>query len=444
MIGCAGPAKLAQRSEEKLAAGDAWHAWQLAIRSLDRQPGNPRARDAATAAGAAIAQDWQRRIRALADLDSVQAAEQVLEFVEFRANAARYATIPLSSGWPNEEQTLRRSAARIHYQSGNQALAAQRPKKAYLEFHEAERFVTPYRDASRLADRAFEKALTRVAVVPFNAAPEHSDLAAQVANSWRGDLVQGLSPPNSWFTKMLSDEDVTRSMTVSQLGRLSRDEALQLARKAGAQRLVYGSLGDVRSQTRLQFFKESVSRRIVVKGPDGQTATRWVDVPIEVVARIRDVTVGVDYEILSTRDGASLAHQSMDRTTSARVVWTSYQPEGDLDAYSLVSDTYRAAHPDEARGVEKRWKDACGEGTTLQQVLQARRATRDDGRYRRDSLGRFIAGAAFVFLEDLPPSEDLAFAALAKGSSVLRDDLRRLDPIDDVDLGVTVTSSDSR
>src|SRR5215510_11817681 len=40
VLACAGPNKLAQRSEEKLAGGDSWRAWQLATRALDREPGN--------------------------------------------------------------------------------------------------------------------------------------------------------------------------------------------------------------------------------------------------------------------------------------------------------------------------------------------------------------------------------------------------------------------
>ena len=81
LAGCAGSAKLTQQSQQKLAAGDVWRAWQLATHALDKEPGNPSARDAATAAGGAIAQDWERRIRALAAVDSMQAADQVLEFV---------------------------------------------------------------------------------------------------------------------------------------------------------------------------------------------------------------------------------------------------------------------------------------------------------------------------------------------------------------------------
>ena len=70
------------------------------------------------------------------------------------------------------------------------------------------------------------------------------------------------------------------------------------------------------------------------------------------------------------------------------------------------------------------------------QVLEARRSSRNAGRYDRDVLPRFVAGAAFVFLQELPPAEDRAFAALSGGWRPLCDDLLRLDPVDEVDLGM--------
>jgi hypothetical protein len=90
MTGCAGPAKLAERSEDQLVAGDHWKAWNTAIRALDKAPANDRARAAARAASASISSDWQRRITAIAAEDSIAAAEQVLELASFRAGAARY------------------------------------------------------------------------------------------------------------------------------------------------------------------------------------------------------------------------------------------------------------------------------------------------------------------------------------------------------------------
>lgn len=436
LIGCAGTSKLSEKSEKKLASGDAWGAWQLATRALDKEPGNPRARAAATAAGASIAGEWQRRIRALAEVDSINAAEEVLELNDFRADAARYATIAVGAEWPEEERTLRLAAARFHYQSGVDAAKSRRPKKACAAFTNAERFVTGYRDAAKRADLALEEALTRVAVVPFRASSGDASLGVQVARAWRDELVEEFAPPTARFTRVLAGSGTERGMRVSELDGLSRAEAIRFGRAQGAQRVVWGTIGDVRSSTRLHLFRDTVARRVVGKSADGTESVHWMDVPIEVVARVRDVTVGVDYEVIEISKGTSLAHRHFERSTSARVVWTFYQPEGDPASYFLVSESVRGSNPDRVKDLEKRWTSVCGSATTLAQVLEARRKAGSSGHYAREALPRFAAGTAFVFLEELPPAGDLALSVLARGSAPLRDDLVRLDPIDDADLVV--------
>jgi hypothetical protein len=445
VAGCAGSAKLSKKSEEKLASGDAWKAWQLATRALDKEPGNPRAQSAATAAGTAIVQDWQRKIRALAEVDSAKAAEEVLALTEFRGDAAHYATIPVGEGWPVEERTIRRSAARTHYNLGVDAADGGRPKKACAEFSEARRYVSDYRDVVKREDRAMGDAMTRVVVVPFRTSTEDAALGSQVAQSWQDDLVENLAPPAAQFTRVVTGDAIRRTMTVADLDDVSREQAIRLARKAGAERVVWGSVGNVKSTTRLHLFHENVAHRVVERGPDGAESVRWVDVPIEVVSRVREVKVGVDYEVIDTRSGTSLVHRHLDRATSARVVWTYDRFEGEPSSYTLVAEPVRAAHPDRAKEVEARWNEACGTGTTLVQVLEARRsAGSSSGRYAREALPRFVAGAAFVFLEELPPAQDLALAALAQGSRSVREDLVRMDAVDDVDLGVAVPDAATR
>ena len=444
VIGCASSSKLSEKSEKKLASGDAWHAWQLATRALDKEPGNPRARSAATAAGASIVQEWQRKIRAVAETDSLGAAEEALKLDDFRAGAARYATIPVGAEWPAEELTIRRSAARVHYQHGVEAMNSKRPKKACAEFSDAERFVEGYRDAAKRADRALEEALTRVAVVPFRASSSDPSLGVQVARAWRDDLAEDLAPPAARFTRVLAGNAIERDMRVSELEDLSREEAVRLGRVRGAERVVWGSIGNVRSSTRLDLFKDTVARRVIEKNAEGHDVEHWVDVPIEVVARVRDVTVGVDYEVIETANGSTLAHRHFDRATTARVVWTSQQLDGDPSSYALVSEPARAANPDRAAQIEKKWAAVCGTATTIAQVVEARHKTGAGGRSAREALPRFAAGAAFVFLEDLPAADDMALSALTQGPSPLRDDLLRLDPIDDADLGVTERDDNGR
>lgn len=443
VAGCAGSSKLSQKSEEKLASGDAWKAWQLATRALDKEPGNPRAQSAATAAGTAIVQDWQRKIRDLAQLDSLSAAEEVLKLAEFRLNAAHYATVPVGAEWPSEESALRRAAARVHYQAGQEAAATKRPKKACIEYSEAARFVNDYRDVGRRIDRTLADATTRVAVAPFRTGTDDPAFGAQVAQAWQDQLAEQMEPPTAQFTKVLGGDTFRRSMTLSELEDLSRGDAIRMGRRLGAQRVVWGTIGRVKSSTQFHLFRDTVCRRVVDRDKDGHEITRWVDVPIEVVSRTRDVTAGVDYEVIETAGGASLLHRHVDRAGSARVVWTSYQPEGDPGSYSLVSDEMRSSNPDRARDVEKRWAAVCGSAVTLAQVLQERKRSGSSGPSSKEVLSRFATGAAFVFLQDLPPAEDLALAALQNGSGPLRDDLLKMDPVDDVDLG-TADDSDDR
>jgi hypothetical protein len=442
--GCAGPAKLAEKSGNKLAEGDHWQAWALATRALDKAPANPQARAAAAAAGASIASDWQRRIHALAEADSMAAAQQVLEFAAFRARAARYTSISAGTEWLEEERALRHSAARTHYQRGVSAIAARRPKQAWLHFNDAEHFVTGYRDAASRAERARDAALTRVAFVPFATVHGDATLGREIAATWRDEIAQRMVAPGVQFTRIVGSDVVEAAMPASRLGRVTREQAVRLGREAGAERVVWGSIGPVRSETRLHLFRETIARRVVEKSPDGREVTRWIEVPIEVVARERIATVDVTYELFATRGAAAVARQQDERTSSARVVWTSYTPEGDLGAYALVSETARTSDPERCKQVESRWASVCGAQTTLRQVLEARRSTRGGARYDRNVLPRFVAGAAFVFLEDLPPGEDLAYAALANGWQSLRDDLVRLDAVDDVDLGVALGDAKRR
>lgn len=442
VFGCAGPAKLAQKSQEKLDRGEYGRAWDLAVRALQKDAGNAQARAAASEAGNAMARQWEARIHALAASDSLAAADQVLALNDWRVGASHWAPISVSPSWAREEAALRSCGARTCYQRGTADLAAKRPKRAWLAFHDAQRYLPDYRDAAKLADKAREKAFARVAIVPLSAASSKAMLGREVAAAWRDDLAERFAPPDVNFTSILGSAAIEQQMSLGQLGRITRPEAIRMASKAGAQRVVWGSIGEIESKTSLHLFTDVVARRITQKNSDGTTTTRWVDVPIEVVARVRTVTVDADYEVVSTRDGATLAHREFQRSTSARVVWTSYAPEGDLAHYALVSDEVRSSNPSRAKAIESKWAEVCGTGTTLRQVLEARRGSRDSGHYVREALPRFVAGTAFVFLQELPPAEDLAYAALARGWEPLHADLLRLDATDDVDLGVNVSTRD--
>jgi hypothetical protein len=433
-IGCAGPAKLSEKSEGKLAEGDMWKAWQLATRALDKAPANPRARAAASAAASTIAQDWQRRIVALAGSDSTAAAEQVLAFAQFRTNAIPYTTVAVSSSWLETESGLRRGEAQRRYSDGLAAMRSRRPKKAYRQFLEAERFVSGYRDAMVRANAALQEGLTRVAIVPLSSSTGNVQIGRDVAAAWSGQLTEHI-PTGDYFTRIVPSDDVEQQLRVSDLGRTSRADAIRLGQRAGADRVVWGSIGPIDSHTGVQLFARNIWHLATVRDAGGHSVSRWVEVPVQVVARTRTVNVNLAYQVISTHGGATLASESTPRTLAARAVWTAYLPDGGPDTYALVTDEYRRADPDGAKRIESEWASVVGAGVTLAQVFDARRECAKRPLDRGQVLARYAAGAAFVMLEDLPSAQDLAQATLVSGWPKVQHSLVQLDDKDDVDLG---------
>jgi hypothetical protein len=250
-------------------------------------------------------------------------------------------------------------------------------------------------------------------------------MGRDVATAWNGALTERLAGADT-FTRILPADAVERGMRLSDLGRTTREGAIRLGEKAGADRVVWGSIGAIDAQSGVQVFDRNVWRR---------TRDGWVEVPLHVIARTRTVTADLAYEVIATKSGTTLARESGPRTLQARAVWTAVVPEGGSDGYALVTDEFRAANPERTRQIEGEWATVVGAGTTLAQVLDARRAAARRAPDRTEVLARYAAGAAFVLLEELPGKDELAQAALASAWPSVQRTLLTLDAVDDVDLG---------
>ena len=88
--------------------------------------------------------------------------------------------------------------------------------------------------------------------------------------------------------------------------------------------------------------------------------------------------------------------------------------------------------------VESRWREVVGEGVSIAEVIEARRASRGARPDHGEERARLMAGVAFVFLDELPSTEDLAFAAIAGNWKPVYLDLVRLDSTDDPDLDLAI------
>jgi hypothetical protein len=260
-------------------------------------------------------------------------------------------------------------------------------------------------------------------------------MGRDLAEHFHEQLARRMDAKEFRFTRLVPPSEAYERMTVSQLGRLTREDAVSLARDLGVHRVVWGSLGGLRSDTRTDRWTDAIWRRMKERDAEGETSDRWVEVPFEVIARERDVDVDIELEVISADEETTLAREAGTRSLTTRTLWTSTLPVGNTGDYALMPPAFRSSDSDGAKRIERRWKAVVGQKLSVKQVLERSRKERKRTRYRREYLPSFYPGTTGpVFLNDLPPAEDLAFAALVHEWRVLHEALKRLDPLDDVDV----------
>ena len=436
LLSCASTSELVRRGDSALEAGNAERAFDWARRALEREPGNPQAREIMTAAATSLMSERKVAVIHLAEVDTLAAARASLELDDFRAQLAGHrVTLAPDPEFRNAEAALRIGAAHIYYVKGVASLRAHFPKRAHDELTEASRFAPGYGDLAEQLDRAWQQAVTRLAILPFNNEVSEPRLAQLVSDEVFGQLQNQLGSAKRFrFTRLIGQEEVNRKLTVAQSGRLSREEAVQLGRQLGAQRVVFGRIHDLRADTHTDTYREKIFHKVSERGEDGKYTVDYKELPFEAVARWRNVSIEIDFEVIETDEGGRLAADSQARGIGAHTVFTrSTQPLAPSGDYCLVPPN--EASTDYGKYVEKSWHSLFGSWTLDGMLDKSRRdasRTRYEERYRRDFQA---AGTSTpVWLDDLPPVQELAYLALADSWMPMFEMLRELDGRDDVEI----------
>lgn len=433
---CASSRELARRSAVALQGGDAKKAYEWAKKALDKDPGNTQARAGMHEAVQMVAGDWKVRVRNLAEHDTVVAARELLRFGEFRSEAAAYrAPVDPDSLWSGEERQMRASAGRLLFEEGEASLANGRPKKAYDRFLESALFDSRRRELDDRIAESFERAVTRVAILPIENQTGRAGLAGELTTFWEDQLAGKVHAPEFRFTRLVPPLDVRNAIEHSR--HLGRDEAIRIGRRLGARQVLWGRVYGLESDTHIRSFHDFIYRKTVVRDTSGRRIERYEPIPFEAITREREVTVSVELELISVEEDRALYVQEGTREHRARTSYTSYQAAGSLDDYFLVPRTAGPGYDlGRARRAEQSWKSEMPEGVKLSAFLD--RARKERGRRQYEPRYRewfHPGGQPWVFLDDLPPAGDLAFAALVGEWRPVLGALKRLEPVDEADVG---------
>jgi hypothetical protein len=157
-----------------------------------------------------------------------------------------------------------------------------------------------------------------------------------------------------------------------------------------------------------------------------------VAVPFDAITRRRDVKVSWEFDVVDAETGHVLTHRGEDVLAAARTVYTLFSADGsDEDFCVAPPEGFRPANLNAERAQES-WQESFGSWTVPKLLEHARAHRSGRTRYRPDFRAEFSPRTMTrpVFLDDLPPADDLAYVALEDVWEPLFDSLRELDARD--------------
>ena len=238
-----------------------------------------------------------------------------------------------------------------------------------------------------------------------------------------------MNPDRFTFTRMIPMQEVYGRLTVAEADHLERARAIALGRELGARQVVLGRIWNLRSDTNTDRWSASIWHEVSEQDTSGKERKSWIAVPFRAVSRFRTVHVEAEFEVVDTDDEQVLDHHAERLELGAHTVWSDRRVEGDPDDYRLCEPSLEKAHPDDARRIRDRWDEQFAPWSLSELIEHARRASPRSEylRHQRPLFSRGYGGA-IVYMDDLPPAEDLAALALADVWQPMLESLARLDP----------------
>lgn len=433
VLSCASSNSMTRKSEKSLAEGQTRRAYDWARRALDKDPRNDQARANMRTAATNLSAEWKQRIRDMAAADSLGAADECIEFARFRAELARYEVVLPQDPAFREDEILIRSAAAAHaYRAGMIALDAGQPKAAYRSLVDAGQYVPGYRDLATRIPRVYEMAITRVAILPFANQTDVPGLSKTIADQIYGEVDDRMNPKQFQFLRLLDTEDVYSKMTVSQLERLDRQQAIGIGRQLGARCVIWGSFSGLDAHSTTGLYHQSIYRHVIDPDPTVKDRDRYDETNFTAVTRQRDVKVHCQFEVVDVATGESLDHYGDDMRAVANTYYSLFFARGDISDYYLLPPAVRRSDANRATAVDKEWAATFGSLSLSKVLLTVREGAKSRTRYRPEYRAEFLRSSYLfpVLLDDLPTPNDMAVMALGNAWKPVHESLKQVDDQD--------------
>jgi tetratricopeptide (TPR) repeat protein len=223
-------------------------------------------------------------------------------------------------------ETTKRQIAEAYYRWAEQLEANRNYREAMAKFEQVLAVVPDYEDAARRAQQAYEKAVRRVAILPFR---NRSEYGGQYGYLLTEELITKCINANLKFAVFIDRTNLDRIFDehkLAQAGAVDEGKAVEIGKLEGLHSFVTGTITQISVVTTRPEFVENTHEKVyTVTDTAGQKIEKREPIYYREYTSQRTVQVAASYQIVDVETGRYLGGESFSEKTADTAQWIRYQ-----------------------------------------------------------------------------------------------------------------------
>ncbi len=220
----------------------------------------------------------------------------------------------------------KRLVAEAYYRWAEQLEANKDFREAMAKFEQAHAAVPDYKNAAKRAQAAYEKAVRRVAILPFRNRTSYNDQYGYLLTE---ELLGECINANLKFAVFINRENLDQIFAeykLSQSGAMDERKAVEIGKLEGIHSFVTGAITQISVETTSPSFVEKAHEKIYsVKDSTGKPVEKREPIYYREYTAKRTVQIFASYQIVDVETGRYLSGENLSESSVDEAKWVRYQ-----------------------------------------------------------------------------------------------------------------------
>jgi len=246
-----------------------------------------------------------------------------LQAQSFQAAVNNYAQ---ALNYAAETAALQQQIAEANYRWAVQLEANKNFREAMAKFEVVMAVMPDYKDAARRAKQAYEKALQRVAILPFrNRTQQGGQYGYLLTEEVLGECIRA-NLQFAVFINRANLEQIFEEYKLSQSGVVDERKAVEIGKLEGLHSFVTGAITQISVETTQPRFVEKTHDKVyTVKDSAGKSIEKTEKIYYREYTTTRTAQISASFQIVDVETGRYLSGETFAESSEDKANWVRYQ-----------------------------------------------------------------------------------------------------------------------